>query len=305
MPYSFKGTSDTLAVDANNTSVIAGAAVIAITASNNIGITNGTVGNRMTFGTDNTFIGQKTLVNTGSHNTFIGSTSGILDTSGSSNVFLGSGSGSSNTTGSFNTFVGRDAGKANTAGLYSTFVGYQAGLNSTGDDNSFFGVNAGLTNTTGSANVFFGEISGYSNTTGSSNTFIGLKAGYNVTTGSNNTVIGSLNFDATHTTGNNNTLIGTGLAGYGNITNTVIISDGNNTKNIIADSASFRTTAPQRVPQFTVAALPAASTSGVGAMCYATNGRKAAEGAAAGTGVPVFSNGTLWLCFYNNLQVTA
>lgn len=38
----------------------------------------------------------------------------------------------------------------------------------------------------------------------------------------------------------------------------------------------------------------------VGAIAYATNGRKAAEGAGVGTGVPVWWNGTNWLTFHDN-----
>jgi hypothetical protein len=45
------------------------------------------------------------------------------------------------------------------------------------------------------------------------------------------------------------------------------------------------------VPSFTVAALP---TGAVGRLAFATNGRKNGEGAAAGTGVLVFFDGTAW-----------
>lgn len=305
MPYSFKGTSDTLAVDVNNNSLVAGIGISSFNASQNVNISINTSGANTATGVNNTFLGYAGVANTGSFNSFFGSFCGVTNTSGANNTFVGQNSGRQNSTGGSNTFIGTAAGKNNQIGNYNTFVGFQAGLNTISDDNSFFGVNAGLTNSTGTSNVFFGEISGFFNTTGSANTFIGLKAGYNNTTGSNNTIIGSLNFDVTATTGNNNTLIGTGLAGYGNITGTVIISDGANTKNIVADSASFRTTAPVRPPQYTVALLPVASTAGVGAVAFATNGRNAAEAASAGTGCPVYSNGGTWKCFYNSLTVTA
>ena len=48
-----------------------------------------------------------------------------------------------------------------------------------------------------------------------------------------------------------------------------------------------------RLPRFTVATLPA--TAEEGDMAYATDGRKAAEGAAAGTGTLVFFDGTNWI----------
>jgi hypothetical protein len=50
----------------------------------------------------------------------------------------------------------------------------------------------------------------------------------------------------------------------------------------------------------TVAGLPAASTAGVGAAVYASNGRKSGEGAGAGTGIPVWSDGTNWRTYYDN-----
>lgn len=53
---------------------------------------------------------------------------------------------------------------------------------------------------------------------------------------------------------------------------------------------------------FTVAALPASPTTG--SIVYASNGRKAGEGAGAGTGVPVYFQG-VWRTFYDNSQVQA
>lgn len=47
-----------------------------------------------------------------------------------------------------------------------------------------------------------------------------------------------------------------------------------------------------RLPRFTVATLPA--TAEEGELAFATNGRKAGEGAAAGTGVVVFYDGSAW-----------
>jgi hypothetical protein len=56
---------------------------------------------------------------------------------------------------------------------------------------------------------------------------------------------------------------------------------------------------------YTVAALPA--TASAGTYAWASNGRKPAEGAGAGTGVPVFWNPTTnqWFSFLSGAVVTA
>lgn len=65
---------------------------------------------------------------------------------------------------------------------------------------------------------------------------------------------------------------------------------------------------PSSFPSFTVAALPV-TLRGVpiltNSYAFASNGRKSGEGAGAGTGCPVWFNGTLWLTFYGNTQVLA
>jgi hypothetical protein len=75
------------------------------------------------------------------------------------------------------------------------------------------------------------------------------------------------------------------------------------TNNVLADfigaaavlsRSAARVTAgvPVRMPVYTVAGLPGVSVSGDTA--FASNGRKAGEGAGSGTGVMVFSDGTAW-----------
>lgn len=54
-----------------------------------------------------------------------------------------------------------------------------------------------------------------------------------------------------------------------------------------------------------LASLPSASTVPAGSFAYASNGRKAGEGAAAGTGIPVWSNGTNWRTYYDNSAAAA
>lgn len=303
--FAYPGNSAGLAVDGNGLGLVGGLAIADFPASFN---TNVTVNNPNAFyknGLNNTFIGHAGYANTGNNNTFLGAFTGLSNTTGSSNTFVGNEAGRLNTTGGFNTFFGQNAGAANIVGQYCTFVGNGAGRSNLADDNSFFGVNAGQANTTGIGNVFFGEVAGNANVTGNFNSYIGLFAGRYVTQGGNNTIVGANNSDTSHTTSSSNTFIGANLTGYGNVTATVIISDGVNSKNLTMDASSARFNRPVRPPQYAVASLPSAATSGLGAIAYATNGRKAAEGAAAGTGVPVFSDSTNWLCFYNNLIVTA
>lgn len=58
-------------------------------------------------------------------------------------------------------------------------------------------------------------------------------------------------------------------------------------------------------PVYTVAALPASAATG--AFAWASNGRKPAEGAGAGTGVPVFFNSATgqWFSYLSGAVVTA
>lgn len=56
---------------------------------------------------------------------------------------------------------------------------------------------------------------------------------------------------------------------------------------------------------YTVANLPAANSFPAGMASYASNGRKGGEGAGAGTGVPIWTDGTKWLTFYDNTEVQA
>lgn len=191
--------------------------------------------------------------------------------------------------GAFTTIVGAAAGTSLTSALYNTFLGGQAAPYATGAFNTIIGTQAG-----------------YSLTTGVNNIHIGLWADYYNSTGSNNTVIGTSSYDGSMTSGSSNTLIGANVNGYGgNVSNTVVLSDGSNSKNLIADFNSVRFNRPVIPKTYTVATLPSAATTGTGAISYATNGRKAGEAAGAGTGCPIYSNGTTWLTFYGNTQVLA
>jgi hypothetical protein len=56
---------------------------------------------------------------------------------------------------------------------------------------------------------------------------------------------------------------------------------------------------------YTVAGLPSAggTTAPAGTVAYASNGRKSGEGVGAGTGIPVWSDGTNWRTYYDNTVV--
>jgi hypothetical protein len=202
---------------------------------------------------------------------------------------IGTGAGAAGVSGLFNTVVGSLTGTALTNGAYNTLIGGRVAPLSTGIYNTLLGSQAG-----------------YSLTTGSNNTYVGLNADFFNSTGSNNTVIGTTTYDSQMVSGNSNTVIGANVTSYGgNVSNTVILSDGANSKNLIADLNSVRFNRPVIPKTYTVVTLPSAATTGTGAISYATNGRKAGEAAGAGTGCPVYSNGTSWLTFYGNTQVLA
>lgn len=71
---------------------------------------------------------------------------------------------------------------------------------------------------------------------------------------------------------------------------------------------SIRGVPTNQLGNFAVAALPTTTglkTLGKGDMAFATNGRKDGEGAGAGTGVPVFYDGTGWKSVTTGAAVTA
>ncbi len=75
---------------------------------------------------------------------------------------------------------------------------------------------------------------------------------------------------------------------------------GTNDKLTLDDSGNLSAGGVIRPGSFTVAALPAPSAVGVGAIAYGFNGRKSGEGSGAGTGIPVWCDGTNWRTFYDN-----
>jgi|KBSSwiStaDraftv2_1062776.scaffolds.fasta_scaffold07894_5 hypothetical protein len=164
-------------------------------------------------GTTNLFAGWSSgISNTGSNNSFFGTSAGARNAAGNSNSFFGSSSGTANISGSFNTFVGSLTGSRNTASE-NTFVGSDSGkVNVTGTQNAFFGSGSGEANTTGSNNSFFGRNAGALNTAGLSNSFFGHNAGQSNTEGDNNSFFGRA-AGQSNTTGFNNSFFGFNAGG--------------------------------------------------------------------------------------------
>jgi hypothetical protein len=153
------------------------------------------------------------------------------------------------------------------------------------------GVYAGFSNSTGASLTSVGYQSLYSNTA-SSNTAIGYRAGYAAsgnanTTGSNNVYVG----DNTVGSANNNTneiVIGSSAVGNGSNSATIGTSS----------TTLFKTFGVIKATNYTVATLPSASTSGVGARAFVTDSLAPVFGATVAGGryspYPVFSDGTNW-----------
>ncbi len=75
----------------------------------------------------NIFVGENAglnNLNTGIDNTFVGSSSGINNTTGRASVFVGSGAGDDNTTGIQNIFIGTSSGDFNTSGNFNVWEKY-------------------------------------------------------------------------------------------------------------------------------------------------------------------------------------
>jgi hypothetical protein len=154
------------------------------------------------------------------------------------NTFIGRDSGRGNTTGNYNTFLGRSSGYNNTTGSRNTFLGMNSGFyNTTGSNNTFLGMYSGYNNTTSNYNTFLGSYSGYSNTIGYYNAFLGRASGYDNTEGYSNTMVG-YNTGRGITTGDKNTILGANVTGLSaDLSNNVIIADGDGNQRIRIDSS--------------------------------------------------------------------
>ena len=232
----------------------------------------------------------------GQNNTFTGYQAGYSNSTGVNNTFYGNSAGYNTTTGNTNAFYGQATGYANTTGVNNAGFGGQQILiaNTTGSGNSAFGGYATLqSNTTGQNLSAFGNYALQKNTTGSLNVAFGLQAGVGNgsananTTGSNNTYIGY----QTVGSANNNTnemVIGYQAVGLGS--NTTVI--GNTSTTLTQTYGVTKST------NYTVATLPSASTSGVGARAFVTDALAPSFGVAVTGGgavpIPVYSTGSAW-----------
>ncbi|MFT3705106.1 MAG: tail fiber domain-containing protein [Agriterribacter sp.] len=138
--------------------------------------TGPSAGNAGTTGTNNTSLGDNTLifVSSGGFNTAVGFTALRGTTTGSRNTGIGYTALYNNTSGGFNVAIGDRA-------LY---------VNSTGGMNVVNGATAMFFNTSGSGNSAYGNAALYSNTTGYSNVAVGVSALHSNKTGSGTVAIG-------------------------------------------------------------------------------------------------------------------
>jgi len=245
-------------------------------------------------GTLNTAVGYQALTNntTGVNNTAIGYQALLANTTGGSSTALGYLAGSSNTTGQV------------------VALGYRTLLsNTTGVSNIGIGVNVATSLQTGNYNIAIGDGAIGANISSASNTAVGVSA-LTSTTGARNTAFGfyagygnaSVN---ANTSGSNNTYIGFQTVGSasGNTNEMVIgyqaVGLGSNTT-VIGNSSTTLTKAFGVVTStvYTVATLPSASTSGIGARAFVSDALAPAFGSTVVTGgavaVPVYSDGTNW-----------
>ncbi len=119
-------------------------------------------------------------------NLFIGNSAGNaiqtpgVSTQGLYDTFIGTYSGMHNTTGHYNTFIGNRSGSEDTTGDHNTAIGMQSGYNiTTGQYNTYLGITAGQDGTTANHNVAIGDYAGIGNVNGDKNIFVGSYSGYN------------------------------------------------------------------------------------------------------------------------------
>jgi len=196
--------------------------------------------------------------------------------------------------GNSNLAVGYQALFGNTIGAGNIALGFQAATSNTiGNGNSALGVTSLALNTTGSQNTAVGYNALFSNSSGTSNTSFGYQAGY-----------GNASANA-NTTGSNNTYLGYRTVGSGiaNTNEMVIgynaVGNGSNTTTIGNTSTTLtRVFGVIQSTTYTVASLPSATTSGVGARAFVTDALAPTFGATVMTGgavaTPVYSDGTNW-----------
>ncbi len=211
--------------------------------------------NANTNGNYNTALGTAALYKntSGSSNTAVGRWSQYSTTTGTSNTSVGAMSMWSNTFGVENTAIGTNSLQRNSWGSYNAATGMNAlTWNVNGHFNAAYGAYAMFNNNSGGSNTANGAYSLYSNSTGGDNTAVGMYALY-YTTGSGNTAVGSSALLGHQggsystvvgyasgggiTSGGGNTIIGARVSGLpANLTNTIILADGNGNQRFVIDN---------------------------------------------------------------------
>ena len=296
----FNGTALTLANDATISTLTVGKGGGAL-ASNTVfgyqainavatGVQNTAIGYQsltaLTSGVNNVSNGYQALKanTTGRDNDAYGFQSLLANQSGQYNVGIGSLTLSSNVSGSNNTALGANAGSANT-GSNGVFLGYNT-IAGSGSYNTVVGNNASGGSSSGTFNVCIGHYAGNALTSGSNNVIIG-KQGATTTTGSNNIYLG---YQVTGSAVGVSSEIAIGANAVGLGTNTTVIGTTSTTLTQLYGVT--------KSTNYTVATLPSASTSGVGARAFVTDALAPVFGATvAGSGAvptPVYSDGSAW-----------
>jgi len=164
-------------------------------------------------GDDVTFAGLVTMIDRldlsdSLSNSFIGSNSGISNTTGTYNVGLGTNALYSNTTGGSNVGIGLNALYSNTTGTFNIALGQSAlYANIEGNGNIALGVSGLGSNTSGSQNISLGNNSLENNTIGNYNLGLGYQVLKTNTTGGYNIALGSQGL-SNNTTGSSNIALG-------------------------------------------------------------------------------------------------
>lgn len=248
-----------------------------------------------TTGNENTGMGRDAGKNntTGSDNTYGGYTSGVANTTSSNNTGWGSFTLNANTASS-NTATGASALRFNTSGGSNTANGTNSLLsNLTGANNTAMG-NRSLRGNTGSNNTADGANAGDSNTTGGDNTYIGYRNFYRSKTGSRNIGLGA-QVGTDVFAGSDNIYIGGSTILLGDVSNTLLISAGQNSPRIYSPASGKVMIGSVNTPTTTLhvdgdlrIGTVASSTVGVDSLLTIHNG---VVQAIAPTALPAYSEG--------------
>jgi len=176
----------------------------------------------------------------GSNNYYFGP--GGSPNAGNNNLVMGTGGGGMTSSATSNVFVGFLAGNSVTDGSDNLFLGIYAGWNvTTGSSNTFFGSSAGGSVNTANFNAAFGRESLQQNQKSYYNTAMGYRAGNSLTNSSTidglNVFVGALCSNSGVTTGVKNTFIGAQINAGSNVSNHIIIGDGDGTHRLVVNSS--------------------------------------------------------------------